>query len=51
MAARFTCEDVVQLVTGDAWGDSEGESGDELDFELDPLDKEQEVDLASNVSL
>ena len=47
MAARFTCEDVVQLVTSDSWGDSEGESEDELDFESD---REQEIDLASNMS-
>ena len=51
MATHFTCEDVIELVTGDAWGDSEGESDDELDFESDPLDREQEVtDLASDMS-
>ena len=41
MATNFTCEDVIQLITNDAWGDSEGESDDELDFESDPLDREQ----------
>ena len=51
MAAHFTCEDVLQLVTGDTWGDSEVESEEELDFKLGTLDREQEVDLASNMSL
>ena len=41
MAARYTCDDVVQLVTGNAWDFSEGESEDEIDFELDLLDREQ----------
>ena len=50
MAAHFTGEDVLQLVTGDSWGDSEGESEEELDFESGPLDRQQEVDLASNMS-
>ena len=36
MAAHFTCEDVLQLVTGDTWGDSEEESEEELDFESGP---------------
>ena len=40
----------IQLITNDAWGDSEGES-DELDFESDPLDREQKrTDLASDMS-
>ena len=43
MAAHFTCEDVLQLVTSDTWGDSEGESEEELDFKSGPLDREQEV--------
>ena len=43
MATHFTCDDVIELVTGDAWGESEGESDDELDFESDPLDREQEA--------
>ena len=50
MAAHFTCEEVLQLVTGDTWGDSEGESEEDLDFESGPLDREQEVDLASNMT-
>ena len=50
IAAHFTCEDVLQLVTGDTSGDSEGESEEELDFESGPLDRELEVDLASNMS-
>ena len=25
MATNFTCEDIIELITDDAWGDSEGE--------------------------
>lgn len=49
MATHFTCDDVIELVTGDAWGESEGESDDELDFESDPLDREQEAPNMSPV--
>ena len=42
----------VQLVTGDAWDVSEGESDDDdkLAFESDPLDREQLEDLPSDMS-
>ena len=49
IVGHFTCED-IQLVTGDAWDVSEGESDDEDEhaFESDPLDREQLEDLPSD---
>ena len=53
MADCFTCEEIVQLVTGDAWDVSEGENDDDDElsaFESDPLDREQLDDLPSDMS-